>query len=110
MVEPGRDDDGSGLQVIAVGGAEQPAAVRRIEPGHLDAQAHLETVMRGVVLQVADDVAARDPAAVAPGNAVAGQVRGLTSRVQMQPFVMAPPGRADRACLVDDKHRQATAL
>jgi hypothetical protein len=122
VVVAGGDDDVRranlpGAGTAAGGGgsfprAQHPAVTVRVavDPVDVRVEPDLEPVMLGVGLEVADHVVARDPLAVTAGDAEAGQVRQPADRVQVQPVVVAAPGRREGVRAVDDDRLDAGAL
>lgn len=97
MVVAGGDDHGAAGQLAAAGGAQQPAVTTRggLDARDLDARDDLQLVVLGVLLQVAHHVVAGDPPPEGARHREAGQAGQPPGRVQVQPVVVAPPGRPD---------------
>jgi len=107
VVVAGRDDHRSCRQV-AGRRTHLPAPVGAIDGADRSAQPDIETVVAGVVLEIADDVVASDPLAVATWDPVARQMRQPAHGVEVEPVVVTVPARSDRVSAVD--HNGVDAL
>jgi hypothetical protein len=102
MVEPCGDDDCRRLQIAAVR-SDAPATVYGLHLLHLGVEPDIDSVMRGITLQIGDPRIARWILAVPPASsAKPGLGRHPAGRVQPQPVVARSPARTDLVGLLDD--------
>ena len=95
VVETGRDDHEARLQVLAIG-LDPPAPVHGLQPPDPRAEANVDAMVSGIVLEVGDPRVPRRELAVAPAAGAIAGLRGHPARrIEPQPVVAGPPARGD---------------
>ena len=95
VVVAGRDDDGRGREGAGCGVHNPVTGFRAIDALDGDPGAYVYSVVRRILIEVADDAISRDPRPLLPTDAVARQVGEPSHGVEVQSVVVASPTRPD---------------